>query len=948
MQKAKKRNPSELTHLECKRLNVGGQTPRHRGGTSKPKIQVSTSVPSPSTPGTEIWWNVRLPKHVTPKHYDVTILVDLKKFLFNGHVSIVIDVKEPTEYVLVHTNKMTVTSVTVHQSSGGEIAVKNHFLFEKNQFYVIHLTNWLQQGEYVVKMAFESELRAELGGFYRMNYRRKDGTLVPVAATQFSPADARKAFPCFDEPAMKATFNVTLVHDPSLIAISNMPVYHTEEKDGWRYDKFEKSVLMSTYLVAFAVCDFQYTEFTLTNGGKKVRMYAPLEQIDQVEYASKITDELFTFYEDYFQIKYALPKSDMIAIPNFLFGAMENWGLITYRDWNLLFKPNVSSSANKQRVAEVVSHELAHQWFGNLVTMEWWDDFWLNEGFASFMEFPSMNYIHPEWKIDDQVVVIDMAAAFAADGLANSHPIRIPITRPEEISQIFDSITYEKGACILRMLEAFLGKEVFRKGLKRYLKRFEYANAKTEDLWAVLGEESCVQGRCVDVKHMMNTWTLQMGYPIVDIRYSSADKYFISQERFLYYTDANITSKYKSPYDYKWFIPFTYITSSAPNKVFPKDINMTSETISWNGSGWIKGNVGQKGFYRVNYDDKNWDALANALKTDHKVLNTSDRGGVIDDAFELARSGKLNYTKALEMTSYLQAEEDYVPWQAAIKNFNFIKSLLTPTRPAYKYLQKYLFYQAEPHYQRLGFKDQGSHLETFLRPAILEIVCDARESSCLSNASKYFNDWMKEPVNNQVPANFRSLVYFYGIATGGREEWDFAFNQLLLTSVASESMKLMHGLAASAEPWILSRFLQFSLDTTKIKSSEATFVISKVAQNSPVGRQMAWDFILRHWDVLETRYGEGLYILRSVLESVTGGFTNEFQLQQLLNFVKERDNTGSGLSSQSLSQAVETVKSNIAWIERNEKDLENWLRMFLSKKGELKEQSPDFSDPAKR
>ncbi|KAJ7382217.1 hypothetical protein OS493_036250 [Desmophyllum pertusum] len=407
----------------------------------------------------------------TPGALEPLVAFNIKwqKFIFNGHVSILIEVKEPTEYVLVHSNKLAVTSVAIYQSTtGGEIAVKKHFPFDTNQFYVIHLETWLQSGDYVINMAFESELRAELGGFYRMNYRRKDGSVVPVAATQFSPADARKAFPCFDEPAMKATFNVTLAHDPILVAISNMPVYHTEQKDGWQYDKFEKSVIMSSYLVAFAVCDFKNTEFTLTKSAKKVRIYAPLEQIDQVEYASKITDELFTFYEDYFQIKYALPKTDMIAIPNFLYGAMENWGLITYRDWNLLFKPNVSSSANKQRVAEVVSHELAHQrsifsGFGNLVTMEWWDDFWLNEGFASFMEFPSMDYIHPEWKMDDQIVVIDMSVAFAADGLANSHPIRIPITRPEEINQIFDSITYEKSACILRMLEAYLGKYVFRK-----------------------------------------------------------------------------------------------------------------------------------------------------------------------------------------------------------------------------------------------------------------------------------------------------------------------------------------------------------------------------------------------------------------------------------------------------------------------------------------------------
>lgn len=919
-------------------------------GTISPETTFPTTVHSPTTRGNGIWWNVRLPKHITPKHYDVIIFVDLKKFLFNGKVSILIDVKQSTDYILVHTNQLEVMSVTVRRSSGGEFRVMNQFWFEINQFYVIQLNGWLHPDEYVVTIEYESDLREELEGFYRMTYKQKDGTIVPVAVTQFSPSHARKAFPCFDEPAMKATFNVTIAHDPDLTAISNMPVYHNEVTDGWKYDHFEKSVVMSTYLVAFAVCDFKHTEFTLTKDGKTVRMYAPAEQIDQVEYASQITDKLFSFFEDYFQIPYALPKTDMIAIPNFIHGAMENWGLITYRDWNLLFKPNVSSADNKQRVAEVISHEIAHQWFGNLVTMEWWDDFWLNEGFASFMEFSATDFIHPEWKIDDQLVVTDMSTAFAADGLANSHPIRIPITRPEEITKIFDSITYEKGACILRMLEAYLGKEVFRRGLKRYLKRFEYANANTMKLWAALREESCYQGNCVDVDHMMNTWTLQMGYPVINIRHSTGDQYLVSQERFLYHTDANITAEYRSPYNYKWFIPFTYVTSSAPNKVILKDINMTSGTITWtprNGSGWIKGNVGQKGFFRVNYDDKNWDALAQALRTDHKLLNISDRGGVIDDAFELARSEKLNYTKALELTSFLRVEEEYVPWQTALKSFNFIKSLLIPPRPAYKYLQKYLVYQAEPIYKRLGFTDQGSHLETFLRPAILEIVCDAKDKACRANASKYFRDWMRDPVKNRIPANLRSLIYYYGIANGGQEEWDFAFDQLLQTSVASERKKLVQGLAGSPEPWILSRFLQFSLDKTKIKSSDAPLVIKKVAETSSVGQQIAWDFILNHWKLLEKRYGESLYILRNILESVTSGFTNEFQLQQLLNFVKGRDD-GSGLSGQSLSQVVERVKSNIAWIKRNEKDIENWLKVFLSKTGEQTKQSFDFSDPAKR
>ncbi|XP_068711711.1 glutamyl aminopeptidase-like isoform X2 [Montipora foliosa] len=835
--------------------------------------------------------------------------------------------KEPTQYVLLHTNRLAITLVTAQTVWEDKLVIKEHFWFERNQFYVIHFDARLAEGEYVINMSFEAVLGSELGGLYRMQYMRSDGTVTHVAATQFSPADARKAFPCFDEPAMKATFNVTLVHHPSLIALSNMPIYQSQEKDGWKYDSFEKSVVMSTYLVAFAICDFKFFEFT-HNNAFKVSIYAPQKQIDQVDYASKITDHLFTFYEEYFEIKYALPKADMIAIPNFLYGAMENWGLVTYKDWYLLYKPNISSSANKQKVAEVVSHELAHQWFGNLVTMEWWDDFWLNEGFASFMEFRSMDFIHPEWKMDDQVAVVDMFAAYAADSMETSHPIRIPINRPEDISQIFDSITYEKGACILRMLEDFLGKEVFRKGLSRYLKKFEYSNAKTENLWQALEEESCIQGRCLKVKHMMNTWTLQMGYPVIDVRHFSGDQYLVSQERFLNYMDANATSKFVSPFKYEWFVPFTYITSSATHLVISKEINTTSEIILWDGSGWIKGNAGQKGLYRVNYDDKNWEAFASALSIDHKVMNVSDRAGVIDDAFELARSGRLNYTKALELTSYLQRETEYVPWVAAVKNFKFIKSLLTPERPAFKHLQRYLLYLTKSIYERLGFTDRGSHLETMLRPVILETVCAAGEKSCLLNASKSFHKWMKDPLHNQIPANFRSLVYYYGIAGGSREEWEFAFNQLLRTSIASEKANLLHGLAASTEPWIISRYLHLSLDSTKIKTSDTPTVIFEVATASDTGRQIAWDFIIQHWGTLETRYGDGLYVLRGILEAITGGFTNEFQLKQLMNFARAHDNE-SGRSN----QAVEVVKANVAWIKRNEKDLGTWLDNFLSKLG---------------
>ncbi|KAJ7382213.1 hypothetical protein OS493_036246 [Desmophyllum pertusum] len=449
-------------------------------------VAVSTSAPGPTTAGTEVWWNVRLPDNIVPVHYDVLLYIDLKKLEFHGKVEILVNVTKPTENVLVHVNKMNITSVSVEKASGGDpLEIQRKFWFEKNQFYVIIMKPALMKGQYKIKMEFKAWLTDDLAGLYKSTYKRKDGREVTIAATQFQPTDARRAFPCFDEPALKATFTVTLAHDPSYISISNMPIKATETQDRWQLDRFNKTPIMPTYLLAFVVCDFKH-KTEISKSGIKMTFYAPPDQIDQVDYAKSVGVKMLDYMEDYFNIKYPLPKADMIAIPDFAAGAMENWGLITYRETALLFKPGASSESNKKRVASVISHELAHQWFGNLVTMDWWDDLWLNEGFASFVEYYGVNETEPSWKMLDQFVVADMYSAFTLDGLANSHPIKVPVNHPDEINEIFDSISYNKGASIIRMLQFFLGRTVFLKGLTNYLNKYRYGNTVTDDLWNAL------------------------------------------------------------------------------------------------------------------------------------------------------------------------------------------------------------------------------------------------------------------------------------------------------------------------------------------------------------------------------------------------------------------------------------------------------------------------------
>ncbi|EDO47790.1 predicted protein [Nematostella vectensis] len=877
------------------------------------------SSPLPTTPGTEAWWNVRLPKNVVPVHYNVYLNIILKELRFTGTSEIHLNVTQSTDLILVHSARMNVTSGSVMNKAGDQQAIKKRFWFEKNQFTVLQMETALEPGPYVVMLGFEAFLSDQLNGLYRSQYTHKDGKNVTIATTQFQPTDARKAFPCLDEPALKATFNITIEHRPDFIAISNMPIWKNETRNGRTVDHFEKTVVMPTYLLAMVVCDFGVKE-TKSARGVMMRYYAPPDKVEQLNYAASIGNKILDDFEHYYNISYPLPKADMIAIPDFAAGAMENWGLMTYRETALLWKEGTSSESYKQRVAAVIAHELAHQWFGNLVTMEWWDDLWLNEGFASFVEYKGVNKVEPTWGMDDQFVITDSDTAFSLDGLVSSHPIKVAVNHPAEINEIFDSISYNKGSCILRMLEDFLGENKFKKGLTRYLKRHAYGNAETDDLWKALKEES---GQ--DVKGVMDTWTLQMGYPVVDIRRKNSSHVTVSQKHFLYDPNANVSaSKYKSPY--QWVIPFTYKTKAMPSEK-KMLINKTSVDLEWDSQGWMKANFGQRGFYRVNYDDSNWESLVNELEASHTTFTVSDRAGILKDAFNLARGKMLNYTQAFETTRYLNKETEYVPWSAALSEINFISGLLSRSSPAYKYLQRYLQYQAKKQYDALGFKDAGSHLEKFQRSSILSIFCRNGEKSCVGNTTEMFKKWMEDPEKNPVPSNFRNLVYYYGVANGGVREWDFVYKQFMNTRVQSEAITLLYALSASKETWIIGRFLEYSLDPAKIRPQDATRVVQYVANYNPNGRLIAWDFVRLNWDTYKQRYGGGFFAFRNLILGVTSSFSTEYELNSLLKFNEKNKDPGSGARAQ--DQAVERVKANIKWLAENEKGIETWMHKFF-------------------
>ena len=453
---------------------------------------------------------VLLPDDVAPKRYDLTLKPDLERFTFDGSESVDVEVKTATRRIVVHATELEIHSaVLVRDGVSREPASIEANEEEETVAFVFGET--LEPGPARLAIEFTGQLNDKMHGFYRGVYHQ-DGEKRIMAVTQFEATDARRAFPCWDEPAQKAVFAVTLVVPEDRVAVSNMPPSEVETgDDGLKTVRFADTPVMSTYLLAFIVGEFDYVE-TETKEGVTVRVYTPVGRREQGRFALDVAARTLSFFHEYFDIAYPLPKMDLLAIPDFAAGAMENWGAVTYRETAILVDPEESSAGTRQRVAIIVAHELAHQWFGNLVTMEWWTHLWLNEGFASWIEFLAVDHLFPEWDMWTQFVYSDFGRALSLDGLKSSHPIEIEVRDPKQISEIFDGISYSKGASVIRMLAAYLGADTFRSGLQRYLERHQYANATTEDLWQALAEES---GK--PVKQIMDTWTKQTGYPLLSV-----------------------------------------------------------------------------------------------------------------------------------------------------------------------------------------------------------------------------------------------------------------------------------------------------------------------------------------------------------------------------------------------------------------------------------------------
>ncbi|TRY87998.1 hypothetical protein DNTS_007025 [Danionella cerebrum] len=881
-----------------------------------------TTEAATTAPSNEPWDQWRLPHTLSPQTYNVTLWPRLqedenKLYIFTGHSSVIFTCLEKTDLILIHSNKLNMTKdpVLTTLGSGSAPTIISHMLYPKTQYLVIKLNEELTAGEsYELYTEFQGELADDLGGFYRSEYFEKDVKKV-VATTQMQPTDARKAFPCFDEPAMKAVFHITLLHDPGTTALSNGVVIDevevTMDDTALIKTTFAPTEKMSTYLLAFIVSEFISIEENID--GLQIRIFARNEAINsgQGDYALNTTGPILKFFERYYNVSYPLPKSDQIALPDFNAGAMENWGLITYRETALLYDKDISSNGNKERVVTVIAHELAHQWFGNLVTIKWWNDLWLNEGFASYVEYLGAHEAEPDWNIKDLIVLNDVHRVFAIDALASSHPLSSKeedVQRPEQISEVFDAISYSKGASVLRMLSFFLTEKLFTRGLQTYLDHFKFNNTVYTDLWDHL--QMAVNETETDlpksVRDIMDRWVLQMGFPVVTIDTATGQ---ISQEHFL--LDPT-TKPEPSDFNYEWYVPISWKKPDAQKPIYwLLQKNAEFEDMKTNTDEWVLANIDVNGYYRVNYDNANWERLLNVLKTSRTSIPVLNRAQLIDDAFNLAKAGIVPTTLALRTTLFLSGETEYIPWESALKNLDYFY-LMFDRSDVYGLMQDYVKTQVTPlfeHFTKLTSWENvpNGHTDQYNQVNALRVACSTGLEDCKTLVKNWFEKWMENPTVNPIHANLRSTVYCNAIATGGAKEWDFAWDMFDKATVAAEKDKLRAALACATQPWLLNRYLGYTLDPSKIRKQDATSTITTIAGNV-VGQSLAWDFVRANWE----------YIFNQ--------FSTEFELKQLMQFRDDFAHIGFGSGTLAIQQSIERTQANINWVDQNKEQIAEWFK----------------------
>jgi puromycin-sensitive aminopeptidase len=778
----------------------------------------------------------RLPLTVTPERYEIRLAPDLASASFTGEETIFIQIHEAVHEIRLNAAELELKSVAIEGPDG--VSLEGHVaLDEENEQAVLNFGKSLSPARWQLRIRFAGTLNDKLHGFYRSKYKDNNGQEKPLAATQFESTDARRAFPCWDEPAFKAVFQPTLLVDQELTAISNTRVVRETPlpEAGKKEVVFADSIKMSTYLVAFIVGEFEGTEPVMV-GTAPLRVWSVPGKKRLASYGQKVGSFSLSYFSDYYGIPYPGDKLDMIAIPDFASGAMENLGAITFRETALLVDEEKATRGELERVADVVSHENAHMWFGDLVTMKWWNGLWLNEAFATFMEMLAVDFWKPEWRRWDSFTV-SRAAAMQIDGLKSTRPIEFPVEKPEEAAGMFDVLTYEKGASVLRMLEQYLGADAFRDGIRLYLNRHKYGNAETTDLWDAI-EESTRQ----PVRALMDTWIFQAGYPLLTVE-KHAGGILLSQRIFRYLQEDSREERI-------WHVPI-FLRAGTKSDVITKIVLLSEQELIMElpqDAEWVVVNAGGHGFYRVRYSDDLMSALKRSLQS---ILSPVERFGLLNDSWAAALAGLTSLTDYLSLTDLLGEETDINVWTAAIASAHHLNRVLDDAQCVV--LQERLRSVLAPAVERLGWAPRPgeSELDSQLRGDLIAALGTvAEDRSCQKRGRELYERYERDA--NAVDRNLVPALIAIVAHTGTPADYEKFYNKFKNAQTPQEEQRYLFALANFRQPELIDRTLWLTING-EVRTQNAPYLMRNILLNRNA-RIKAWTFMKEHWDEMLRQY----------------------------------------------------------------------------------------------
>jgi puromycin-sensitive aminopeptidase len=835
----------------------------------------------------------RLPLSVTPDRYEIRLTPDLSAATFAGEESVKIQIHEPVREIVLNAAELQFKAVAV-KGAGGNAIQGSVSLDSENEQAMLQFPEALNPGRWELQISFTGILNDKLHGFYRSTYKDANGQEKVLATTQFESTDARRAFPCWDEPALKAVFQITLVVNQGLTAISNARLIREAPLPGAGKKEvvFADSIKMSTYLVAFIVGEFEGTEPVMV-GNAPLRVWAVPGKRQLANFGQEIGRASLEHFTRYYGIPYPGDKLDLIAIPDFASGAMENLGAITFRETALLVDSDKATRAELERVADVVSHENAHMWFGDLVTMRWWNGLWLNEAFATFMEMLAVDAWKPEWRRWDSFTV-SRAAAMQVDGLKSTRPIEFPVEKPEEAAGMFDVLTYEKGASVLRMLEQYLGAEAFRDGIRLYLRRHKYANAETTDLWHAL-EDSTRQ----PVRALMDTWIFQPGYPLISVARDGEDL-VLSQSIFRYLRDGAGEGRI-------WHVPI-FLRAKTKAGIVNKTILLTDRETRVEvprDLDWAIVNAGGHGFYRARYSSELLAALKQGLQTD---LSSVERFGLVNDAWATTLAGFTSLTDYLGLIDLLRDENDLSVWTTVIGSFHHLNRILGETQC--RALQARIRNVLSPTVQRLGWAPMGgeSDLQGQLRGDLIAALGTAGEDKeCQERALSLFAQYEKDASlvdRNVVPA----LVSIVAHTGNGADHEKFSA-KFKNARTPQEETRYLFSLATFRQPELIERTLQLTVNG-EARTQNAPYLMRNILLNKDA-RAKAWSFMKEHWDEMLRQYPDNS--IPRMCEGIIGLVTPELEADVARFFKQHPVKQGTKQMEQHLERLRIAVACKARW-----------------------------------